>query len=178
MGQCNTGSKSTRRSLGQVQLIGFDNGDSITGFALPQTSSLSLSALTGNWSFFLSGSSGSTTIVDARRFTLDSSGNITLGAEDQNSGGAVSSNATRAPRQLYRQMDVVQPLSPARYELPILHSMQTHRIRFTSSRLILGLSYWAPHISNRVQASLMQRLVELMSFFLLVRTASNILSLG
>jgi hypothetical protein len=64
--------QSTDCRFGQVQLIGFDNGDSITGFALPQTSSLSLSALTGNWSFFLSGSSGSTTIADAGRFTLDS----------------------------------------------------------------------------------------------------------
>lgn len=80
---------------GQVQLIGFDPGDSINGFALPQDSnSLSLSALAGNWSFFLSGSSGGTTIVDAGRFTLDSAGIITLGEEDQNSGGTVSPNAT------------------------------------------------------------------------------------
>ena len=80
---------------GQVRLIGFDRGDAISGTALPQASnSLSLSALAGNWSFFLSGSRGGTTIVDAGRFSLDSSGNITAGEEDQNAGGAVSSAAT------------------------------------------------------------------------------------
>jgi len=80
---------------GQVRLIGFDRGDAISGTALPQASnSLSLSALAGNWSFFLSGSRGGTTIVHAGRFSLDSSGNITAGEEDQNAGGAVSSAAT------------------------------------------------------------------------------------
>jgi hypothetical protein len=80
-------------ATGQVQLIGFDTGDSISGFALPQSSnSLNLAALAGNWSFFLSGSSGGKTVVEAGRLSLDSSGSITLGAEDQNSGGIVSSN--------------------------------------------------------------------------------------
>lgn len=84
-------------ATGQVQLIGFDSGDSISGSALPQNSNeLNLNALAGNWSFFLAGSSGGTTVVDAGRFTLDSLGNITLGAEDQNSGGTVSLNATFA----------------------------------------------------------------------------------
>ena len=55
---------------------------------------MSLSAFAGNWSFFLSGSSGATTIADAGRFTIDSAGNITLGEEDQNAGRAVSSAAT------------------------------------------------------------------------------------
>ena len=82
-------------SSGQLQLIGFDNGDSISGFASPQSSETpSLSALAGNWSFFLSGSSEGSTVVEAGRFTLDSAGNITRGAEDQNNSGTVSSNAT------------------------------------------------------------------------------------
>jgi hypothetical protein len=74
----------TLLATGEVQLIGFDPGDEIHGFALPQApNSTSLSALAGNWSFFLSGSSGGTTIADAGRFTIDSAGNITLGEEDQ-----------------------------------------------------------------------------------------------
>jgi hypothetical protein len=78
-------------ATGQVSLIGFDSGDSTTGLALPQNSNgLNPSALAGNWSFFLAGSSGGKTVVDAGRFTLDSLGNITLGAEDQNSGGTVT----------------------------------------------------------------------------------------
>ena len=79
---------------GQVRLIGFDRGDAISGTALPQASnSLSLSALAGNWSFFLSGSRAGTKVLDAGRFSLDSSGNITAGEEDQNAGGAVSTAA-------------------------------------------------------------------------------------
>jgi hypothetical protein len=76
---------------GQVRLIGFDRGDAISGTALPQApNSLSLSALAGNWSFFLSGSRGGATIVDAGRFSLDSSGNITAGTAQMTGGGSTS----------------------------------------------------------------------------------------
>jgi hypothetical protein len=80
---------------GELQLIGFDSAESINGFATPQDStSLSLSAIAGNWSFFLSGSSSGKTVVDAGRFSLDSAGNITQGVEDYNNGGTVTSSAT------------------------------------------------------------------------------------
>jgi len=80
---------------GQLQLIGSDSAESIHGFAVPQDStSLSLSTIAGNWSFFLSGSSGGKTVIDAGRFSLDSAGNITQGVEDYNNGGTVTSSAT------------------------------------------------------------------------------------
>lgn len=79
----------------QLQLIGFDAADSIHGVATPQdSSSLSLSGIAGNWSFFLSGSSGGMPFAEVGRFSVDSAGNITQGVEDSNNAGTVSSNAS------------------------------------------------------------------------------------
>ena len=78
----------------QLQLIGFDPGVSVHGVASFQYSTpLNLSAIAGNWSFFLSGWSSGKPVAQAGRFSLDSAGNITQGIIDSDTAGTVVSGA-------------------------------------------------------------------------------------
>ncbi len=79
---------------GQVQIVEFDASETGNGTAIPQdTSSLSLSAVAGSWSFFLSGTGPSgEPVAGGGCFSLDSAGNLTSGVADYNYGGTVSSN--------------------------------------------------------------------------------------
>jgi hypothetical protein len=83
---------------GQVQIVEFDASENGSGTVVPQvTSSLNLSAIAGDWTFFLAGEGASgEQVVDGGRFSLDSAGNVTQGVEDYNDGGTVSSNVSFA----------------------------------------------------------------------------------
>jgi hypothetical protein len=85
---------------GRAALIGFNGSTTTEGYgslAKQDASTFSLSSIASNWAFGVSGmvvSGGVSTgqAVEAGRFTVDSSGNITAGAQDQNFGGVVTPN--------------------------------------------------------------------------------------
>ena len=85
---------------GRAVLIGFNGTITTEGYGLlakQDVSTFSLSSIASNWAFGVSGtvvSGGVSTgqSVEAGRFTVDSSGNISAGAQDQNFGGVVTPN--------------------------------------------------------------------------------------
>ena len=85
---------------GRAALIGFNGSTTTEGYGLlakQDASTFSLSSIASNWAFGASGtviSGGVSTgqAVEAGRFTANSSGNITAGAQDQNFGGVVTAN--------------------------------------------------------------------------------------
>jgi len=85
---------------GRAVLIGFNGTITTEGYgslAKQDASAFSLSSIASNWAFGVSGtvvSGGVSTgqSVEAGRFTVDSSGNISAGAQDQNFGGVVTPN--------------------------------------------------------------------------------------
>ena len=85
---------------GRATLIGFNGTTTTEGYGLlakQDASTFLLSSIASNWAFGVSGtvvSGGVSTgqAVEAGRFAVDSSGNISAGAQDQNFGGVVTPN--------------------------------------------------------------------------------------
>jgi hypothetical protein len=85
---------------GRAALIGFNGSTTTEGYGLlakQDAAAFLLSSIASNWAFgvsgtVISGGLSSGQAVEAGRFALDSSGNISAGAQDQNFGGVVTPN--------------------------------------------------------------------------------------